>query len=541
MLAEAGQPAWQRQEEMVAEFLFVNASTVTIAGTVSSDGVNGGTPAGNATGSGGGAGGSVVTKANTATLGSSLVTASGGLGDTTNYDGGNGGVGRIRVDSGSSTGTTSPSAYTSGSTDATLFASRTDTGDLLGLDANGTLQFVVRSTGSVGIGTTAPGAKLDVNGNINVAAGSYYKYNSENFAMAQTALANYYSGNAGNLTGTGTDNSAFGRVALGLNTGGQYNAAFGDATLYNNLGGSFNAGFGATALQANTSGSNNTAVGYAALYSLTGSYSNNTAIGYFAGRYYNGTTGALTQVTNSTFLGYGASALNGTGDTNETVIGYNAIGLGSNTVVLGNSSVVTTQLQGNVGIGTVSPSSKLDVTTAGLGTTQTTSSGLALVNTTAAAAGAQQISPAIRFSGFGWKTDATAASQAVDFRAFVTPVQGTANPTGYLGFGSSINGGAYSDNQLVITTSGNVGIGTTAPTTALHLGTNAETHTLDTGDALISSDLELDGILYLDGATISNSAGTATILSRQLQPQPPIPFLLQIGSLKIPLIWDRLL
>ncbi len=119
---------------------------------------------------------------------------------------------------------------------------------------------------------------------------------------------------------------------------------------------------------------------------------------------------------------------------------------------------------GNVGIGTTGPGSKLDVTTAGLAATQTTSSGLALVNTTAATALAPvQISPAIRWSGFGWKTDVTAASQAVDFRSFVVPVQGAANPTGYLSFGSSVNGAAYSDGQMVLTTAGNVGIGTTAP------------------------------------------------------------------------------
>lgn len=57
----------------------------------------------------------------------------------------------------------------------------------------------------------------------------------------------------------------------------------------------------------------------------------------------------------------------------------------------------------------------------------------------------------------------------------------------------------------------NVGIGTNAPTTALHVGTAAETHTLATGDTLISSDLELDGVLYLDGGTLSNVAGTGSL------------------------------
>lgn len=75
----------------------------------------------------------------------------------------------------------------------------------------------------------------------------------------------------------------------------------------------------------------------------------------------------------------------------------------------------------------------------------TRSNGWALVNSTPAAAGAQQSSPALSFKGFGWKTNATAASQAVDFHAWLLPVQGTANPTGLLKFTSSVNGGADFD------------------------------------------------------------------------------------------------
>lgn len=48
-----------------------------------------------------------------------------------------------------------------------------------------------------------------------------------------------------------------------------------------------------------------------------------------------------------------------------------------------------------------------------LGTTQTNGAGLWLRNTTAAAAGAQQISPGLVLEGQGWKTNATAASQSV--------------------------------------------------------------------------------------------------------------------------------
>ena len=76
-----------------------------------------------------------------------------------------------------------------------------------------------------------------------------------------------------------------------------------------------------------------------------------------------------------------------------------------------------------------------------LGTT--TVSGLQFSNTTAAAAGAQQFSPAVQWTGQGWKTTATAASQPVDFRAYIVPIQGSTAPTGKLVFDTSINGGAF--------------------------------------------------------------------------------------------------
>lgn len=120
-----------------------------------------------------------------------------------------------------------------------------------------------------------------------------------------------------------------------------------------------------------------------------------------------------------------------------------------------------------LGIGTAgaTPSSSVDITKNALGTSQTTTSGLAVVNTTAAAAGAQQISPAIRWSGAGWKTTATAASQAVEFRSYVTPVQGTTAPTGYLGFGAAING-SWTNDQINFSNTGEIGINHTTFTGA---------------------------------------------------------------------------
>lgn len=85
-----------------------------------------------------------------------------------------------------------------------------------------------------------------------------------------------------------------------------------------------------------------------------------------------------------------------------------------------------------------------------LGTT--TTAGVTLTNTTAAAAGAQQYSPGLSQIGQGWKTDATAASQPVETRWELRPVEGAAAPTYTVALTGRINNGAWTD--LITSTSG---------------------------------------------------------------------------------------
>lgn len=98
-----------------------------------------------------------------------------------------------------------------------------------------------------------------------------------------------------------------------------------------------------------------------------------------------------------------------------------------------------------LGVGTQTPSSRVDATTTGLGTTQTQTSGFAAVNSTPAAVNAQQISGSYRYKGFGWKTNAPAGSQAVESRSWLLPIQGTTSPTSRLKWEFSTNGGAYTE------------------------------------------------------------------------------------------------
>jgi hypothetical protein len=108
------------------------------------------------------------------------------------------------------------------------------------------------------------------------------------------------------------------------------------------------------------------------------------------------------------------------------------------------------QPQGNIsGAFAAIPNWTFDTTsgvqTFGYGTTANTSvDGLAIASATAATSGNQQYSPRLRLKGFGWRTNSTAASQAVEFITEVQPVQGAAAPTANLLFSYAVAGGSFS-------------------------------------------------------------------------------------------------
>lgn len=102
-----------------------------------------------------------------------------------------------------------------------------------------------------------------------------------------------------------------------------------------------------------------------------------------------------------------------------------------------------------------------------LGTTS--ADGFYAINTTAAAAGAQQVCPSYDMAGNGWGTTG-GASQPVNFRINCLPVQGTV-PTAILQFQSSINNGAFSNLFTMSTAGGNSTL--SAGTSNLILATGA--------------------------------------------------------------------
>ena len=194
----------------------------------------------------------------------------------------------------------------------------------------------------------------------------------------------------------GNNNSSFGAASLDKVTTGSSNSAFGASSLPLIQAANYNSGFGAQTLQLNISGENNTAAGYAALNSTTSSDNSafgansmitnstgernsahgsnslasnqttsdnaaagyrslgasqggggNTAIGSYSG-YYRGAGFSLNQTcTNCVYIGFESRA-SAAGVNNEIVIGRGAVGGGSNTVTIGNTSITDTIIRGNL-------------------------------------------------------------------------------------------------------------------------------------------------------------------------------------------------
>jgi trimeric autotransporter adhesin len=254
--------------------------------------------------------------------------------------------------------------------------------------ANGASSLRGNTTGNSNVATGYNSLNSNTTGNCNIATGYNSLYcntsGNSNVANGASSLRFNTTGNYNVASGeqslycntSGTGNVASGAYSLLYNTIGSYNVTSGYQSLYSNTEGCYNTATGYQSLRynttgaqntasgvnslfCNTTGSNNTALGPYSLYANT-TGSNNIATGYQAGRYIADGTTANETSSNSLYLGVNTKALS-SGGTNEIVIGCGATGLGSNTVTLGDSSIVTTALKGNVGIGTTSPNEKLEV------------------------------------------------------------------------------------------------------------------------------------------------------------------------------------
>jgi hypothetical protein len=151
------------------------------------------------------------------------------------------------------------------------------------------------------------------------------------------------------LANEANDNTAVGFNAMQLNGVGNTNTSVGSESLSSNLGGSENSAFGYRALYLAESANKNNAFGRHALGNIfTGGQ--NIGIGVNSGLL-TSTSSANISSSFSVYIGNDTKSF-ANNSQNEIVIGYNATGIGSNSVVLGNSSIINTILRGQTLIGT---------------------------------------------------------------------------------------------------------------------------------------------------------------------------------------------
>lgn len=238
-------------------------------------------------------------------------------------------------------------------------ASLTNTGNE-GNDNTAVGSNAIRQGGAAnGSRNTAVGTAALTNGSgafNNTALGSYAMTaglsGSSNTAIGTFALQNNTTAsyNVGigyetlRSTTTGGSNTAIGRGAMYSNTVGDVNTAIGEYALVSNTNGRYNTSVGVQSQEQNTTGQSNTAIGVAAI-DRNAVGSNNAVLGAFAGRYIADNATFNTAINNSVLVGFNARPLANNAN-NEIVIGYNAIGNGSNTVTLGNSSITSVKTSG---------------------------------------------------------------------------------------------------------------------------------------------------------------------------------------------------
>jgi hypothetical protein len=205
-------------------------------------------------------------------------------------------------------------------------------------------------TWNVFIGDYAGNSNIDAESNVFIG-------DSAGYENTDGSYNSFIGANSGSSNEDGENNTFVGYESGSYNTEGSDNTFIGIQSGYSNVEGYYNTFLGAYSGYTNDAGENNTAIGAEALYYIDAS--DNTAVGCCAGAYIDGDSENETSSA-SVYLGADTKALDD-GDENEIVIGYDATGIGSNSVVLGNDSIETTALKGNVGIGTTEPSTKLDV------------------------------------------------------------------------------------------------------------------------------------------------------------------------------------
>ena len=264
---------------------------------------------------------------------------------------------------------------------------------------------------------------------------------------------NAFGYNALNNNSTGSSNTAMGHWSLNNNTNGNSNTAIGKSALYSNITGHVNTAVGVDALQSNLHGVGNTAVGYIALQANT-TGNENTAIGQ------NNLTNNLTGGQN-TSIGSGAMSANTLGSANVAVglnSMYKSVDGASNTAVGWGSLFENINGSSNTAIGELALENNLGSENTAIGEL----------------AGADQTS-SNQNTFVGYNSNVATAN-----------LQLSINNSTALGANTVL----VQSNSVILGHNADVGIGTSSPTTKLHVSNASSTlvtveNTGNSGDSRI--------------------------------------------------------
>ena len=240
---------------------------------------------------------------------------------------------------------------------STLFSLTTGSFNL----AIGTNALSTRATNilsNIAIGYQAMQSQGNTQNNDNTAIGTnalrFNKGGNYNVALGSNALAQNTTSVNNDTAGVngGSNNFGLGFQACYWNGTGLQNVGIGSSANYFNRNGSYNIAIGGSALAGGSTDrdtmakNNNVVIGTQALQFLkgngTGNSDENVAIGHYAGRLSGSGAGvSFTAGKTSVYIGAYTRAKD-TVNQNEIVIGYSAIGNGSNTTTIGNSSTTNT-------------------------------------------------------------------------------------------------------------------------------------------------------------------------------------------------------
>jgi uncharacterized delta-60 repeat protein len=221
-----------------------------------------------------------------------------------------------------------------------------DGSGLTGLSTINTGSFAVTGSNTFR-GNQSISGSVEISGSLSLTGSA-----TDNFIIRDKPLASTPTGYINTIIGAGAGkdiDAGTGNILLGYqsgyrNTSGDYNIFIGSYSGYYTNGTDQNSFVGHQAGEYNQ-GADNTSLGYRALRNNSGGIGN-VSIGSRSGeRTRSG--GENGSVSASVFIGNDARP-NASSENNQIVIGATAIGNGSNTVVIGNTSITSTTLRGSV-------------------------------------------------------------------------------------------------------------------------------------------------------------------------------------------------